>query len=220
MPALPNQFTLVLEAKLADTASATGSVFTVQWAMDAVARTARYDVFEHSDPKNVSSPIVVHTSVYAYTPGTPWGTQGTVLTGCLNGGAEAYTMCKSASIGAANMSPLFSLRSGYIPRLFSEPSFVNQFPPKFVQKMHIRGVNTDNFDDGARRTLKHGDITYTSDTDVLFFPQGWQFPGRNVSTPVPMRIKDEGFYTFTNASGFFNFTYSDTWFVHVGYLGR
>ena len=215
MPQTPAQFTVTLEGKMdTDTDDANNlndQVYTLVWSVDTTTHSERLDFYVNANRFDRSSPVSIDSYIYKYTPGTPWGTTGTMYRAFLNHSASAYQNCKTASgyFPEATESPLHNYRAGTMSALLTQPELFCAPPSNhiYVGQAVGRGVLADVYR-GRHSTLNDG-VQYEYTTDLLFFPDGWAFPGRNVTdtTRVPLRVINQG--NQTNSSG--TYEYKDFW---------
>jgi hypothetical protein len=214
IPATPVQFTVTLEGKLnvnpSGSSQADDGVYTVVWSADTQQNSERFDIYQHSDPNDRSSAVMVDTYLFQYTPGTAWGTSGTRFHALLTPNATSYSGCSTASVSTAlkSDSPLHGLRAGSLSSILTQLSeFYAGAPATYVGRSTARGVSADTYQ-SYHSTVNQG-VSYQYTTSMLLFPANWSFPGRSITedSRVPLRILNSG--NLTNATG--TFPYVDTW---------
>jgi hypothetical protein len=86
---------------------------------------------------------------------------------------------------------LLSLRAGSIPSVFADPDFISR-ARQYIGQHTARGVPAEVYRDAHEQTV--GDSTYRFNMDLMFYPRGWAFPGRDLNETValPLRIRNQG----------------------------
>jgi hypothetical protein len=183
VPAFASQFKLVLEAKLNANAL---TVSAMRWAYDGVDRLERID-YVGTDARDVHL-------IYDRSRDILWNVSS--------------TGCTTSVASSAPANPLYT-RAGSLPALFGNTAFFAA--AKSMGRTGLaRGVSSDVFTAPAQRlTNSYTGAVYNFGMDVLFFPDGWQFPGRSLpgNLRVPLRVVNNGSVTLSTGQ---KLSYVDT----------
>jgi len=152
-------------------------------------------------------------TIYRYNNAATHPTSGRVYT--ITGSAQRYS-CTTANLTAygprTNTSPTRYSRSGGMGASISDFFVDPTYGPSvytYVGRTTVRSVTADTWQ--AVYTGQSGfnnSQSYTYTSTVYSYPIGWQFPGRAQRNDqgLPLLISNDG-----QSTGFFNFTYRDTW---------
>lgn len=180
LPTFPKKFVTYLEAKLSDNSN---TVSSAKWTMDFQNKYERIDEYNPELLETV-------TTIYKYQQGTD---------GFLYKYLSSEKTCTSGILSETgknpNTSPFARVRAGSIPNLFA-----NKFPEGLTYQGRVnnfRGLIADTWVSNTTVRTRSG-ITYTYNTTIYFSVDGWQFPGRALSSgKVPFRIVNTGTYKST-----------------------
>lgn len=189
MPAVSSSFFMVLEGKLS------GNSTGIEWWYDASAQQERVETFVDSTATpSVQTYDYVNNFAYSYSGST----------------------CSNTSItGAADTSILAVTRSGFLHEFF-EPTFkyatgmLTGKTSAYKGIFSVREVPAPMWQYPSIVVAQADGGTYNFNASVYFFPEGWNFPLRNLApnTRVPLRILLTGIYVSPSQTVS---VYSDLW---------
>lgn len=190
-PAIATNFRMLVERKIRED-DLMMDITTINWWRDRQHKAERVDLFKNNLAQSV---VYIYQTAALYDgPGYVYNNTGT---NCLKLAVSDRAQCASAScvtsrLTPQNINPIFT-RDGGFARYFDNGTWFAG--ARYVGRSPARGVTADVWSkDFTLLSPSQPNVVIAYTQSIYFFPQGWQFPGRNVSanTTFPLRMINEG----------------------------